>query len=177
MELYRFSLETLFYWLVAFSIYEWVTIYIIVTVSKMRGTKTPVEYYQQLPSWVAVSGDFIYSTAIFITSQLLFRWVEPIAIRYAMPKLPAFFILFLIVQWIFDLTFAQIVLHLPSTFSKYVSYFQRYIKEVTFSAAIADSIWGIGWLLFTLLLMKYVSMPIAMLILVLSLFSWLVVKW
>lgn len=176
MELYRFSLQTLFYWLVAFSIYEWVAIYVILMFSKNR-LRTPVEYYKDLPSWVAVSGDFIYTTAILLTAQFIFRWIQPFVIRYSIPKLVAFIMLAVIVQWVFDLTFAQIVLRLPSGFSKYVNYFQRYIGEVTFGAAISDSIWMIGWLLLTVVFMKYVSMPLAMLILVLSLFSWLVVKW
>jgi len=176
MELYTFSPEALFYWLVAFSVYEWFSIAVILAFSKNR-LSTPEEYYRKLPSWVAVSGDFIYTTAIFLTAQFLFKWVGPIAVRYAVPKLFAFILLAVAVQWVYDLTFAQTVLSLPSSFSKYVSYFQRYIKEVTFGAAISDSIWMVGWLLVTLFMMKYVPFHIATLILVLSLFSWLVVKW
>lgn len=173
MEIYRFSPETLLYWTVAFSIYEWIAIYTILSFSKNR-FKTPIEYYRSVPSWVAVSGDFIYTTAILITAQLVFKWVEPFATNY---KLPAFIGLAVLVQWVYDLLFAQFVLAMPSGFSKYVSYFQRYIKEVTFGAAISDSIWVIGWIVLTVLCMKYVSIPVAFLILSLSLFAWLVVKW
>jgi len=176
MELYHFSLPTLLYWLVAFSIYEWIAIWIILSFSKNRLT-TPIEYYKTLPSWVAVSGDFVYTTAILLTAQLLFRWVEPYAIRFLVPKLIAFIILAVIIQWIFDIIFAKTVLSLPSNFSKYVSYFQRYIKEVSFGAAISDSIWMIGWLLLTALFIKYVPLHIAVLVLSLSAFTWLVVKW
>ena len=176
MEIYTFSPQVLFYWLVAFSVYEWISISAILTFSKNR-LVTPEEYYRKLPSWVAVSGDFIYTTSILLTAQLLFKWIEPIVVRYAVPKLVAFIVLAVVVQWIFDLTFAQTVLALPSNFSKYVSYFQRYIKEVTLGAAISDSIWMVGWLLVTILMMKFVPLHIATLILVLSLFIWLVVKW
>ena len=176
MDLTTFSPETLFYWLVAFSVYEWMSIYVILAFSRNRLT-TPEEYYRKLPSWVAVSGDFIYTTAIFLTAQLLFKWVSPIATRYGVNKLVAFILLAVVVQWVYDLTFAQIVLGLPSGFSKYVSYFQRYIKEVTIGAAISDSIWMVGWLLVTLVMIKYVPLHIATLISVLSLFIWLVVKW
>lgn len=176
MDLYTFSPQVLFYWLVAFSVYEWLSVSVILAFSRNRLT-TPEEYYRKLPSWVAVSGDFIYTTAIFLTAQLLFKWIGPMAVRYAVPKVVAFILLAVAVQWIYDLTFAQTVLSLPSSFSKYVSYFQRYIKEVTFGAAISDSIWMVGWLLVTLFMMKYVPLHIATLILVLSLFSWLVVKW
>ena len=176
MDLTTFSPETLFYWLVAFSVYEWMSIYVILAFSRNRLT-TPEEYYRKLPSWVAVSGDFIYTTAIFLTAQLLFKWIAPLASRYGVNKLVAFILLAVVVQWVYDLTFAQIVLGLPSGFSKYVSYFQRYIKEVTIGAAISDSIWMVGWLLVTLVMIKYVPLHIATLISVLSLFIWLVVKW
>jgi len=173
MEIYRFSLETLLYWTVAFSIYEWIGIYIIRSFSKNK-FKTPVEYYRDLPSWVAVSGDYIYTTVIFLTAQIVFKWVDPFVAEY---KLIAFLGVAVAVQWIYDLLFAQFVLAMPSGFSKYVSYFQRYIKEVTFGAAIADSIWVTSWILVTVLCMKYISIPFAFLILFISLFAWLAIKW
>jgi len=135
-----------------------------------------VEYYKSLPSWVAVSGDFIYTTAILLTAQLVFKWIEPF-VSVSAYKLPAFLGVAVLTQWVYDLLFAQFVLTMPSGFSKYVSYFQRYIKEVTFGAAVSDSIWMLGWLLLTVLCMKYVSLPVALLILSLSLFAWLVTKW
>ena len=173
MEIYRFSPEILLYWTVAFSIFEWIAIYTILSFSKNR-LKTPVEYYRSLPSWVAVSGDFIYTTAILLTAQFAFKWVEPYIKLY---KFPAFLGVAIVIQWMYDLVFAQFVLALASGFSQYVSYFQRYIKEVTFGAAISDSIWMVGWLLVTLFMMRYIPVHIATLILVLSLFMWLVVKW
>lgn len=176
MELYTFSLQTLFYWLVAFSVFEWVAIYVILMFSKNK-LKTPIEYYKDLPSWVAVSGDFIYTTAILLTTQFVFRWIQPFAVRYTISPLVTFIGLAVVVQWVFDLTFAQIVLGLPSHFSKYVDYFQRYIKEVSFGAAISDSIWIFSWLLTTVLFMKFVPIHIAAIILSLSSFIWLVVKW
>lgn len=176
MELYRFSPITLFYWLTAFSVYEWLSIGVILSFSKNK-LKTPIEYYRDIPSWVAVSGDFVYTTAILLTAQLIFKWVEPYTTEWMVSKLGAFVALTVIIQWVFDLTFAQIVLALPSGFSKYVNYFQRYIGEVTLGAAISDSIWLIGWMLVTILFMKYLPLHIATLILVLSAFIWLLVKW
>ena len=176
MEIYKFSPIVLFYWLTAFSVYEWAISWVIVSFSKNR-LKTPIEYYRDLPSWVAVSGDFIYTTTILLTAQFLFRWIEPYAIAWTVPKIGAFIALIVIVQWVFDLTFAQIVLSLPSNFSKYVNYFQRYIREVTFGAAISDSIWLIGWILLTILFLKYMPLHLAMFVVTLSAFVWLVVKW
>ena len=53
MELYTFSPQVLFYWLVAFSVYEWLSVSVILAFSRNRLT-TPEEYYRKLPSWVAV---------------------------------------------------------------------------------------------------------------------------
>lgn len=177
MELYRFSPIVLFYWLAAFSIYEWIAIWVILGFSKKKGLKTPIEYYQYLPSWVAVSGDFVYTTSILLSAQFIFRYIEPYMIGWNIPKIGLFIVLMLLVQWTFDLLFAKTVLSLPSSFSKYVAYFQSYIKEVTFGAAISDSIWMIGWILLTLFFMKFVSFHMAMLIVFLSAFVWLVTKW
>lgn len=176
MEVYYFSPEVLFYWIVAFSVYEWIAISTILALSKNRFI-TPIEYYTKVPSWVAVGGDFIYTTAILLTAQFLFKWVEPFALQSNMSKLVAFILLAIAVQWVFDLVFAQSILALPSGFSQYVAYFQKYIKEVTFGAAISDSIWMVGWLLLTILFIKYIPLHIATLILSMSLFLWLVVKW
>lgn len=178
MNIYYFSPQTLFYWLVAFSIYEWVAIYIILAFSQNK-YRTPVEYYTKLPSWVSVSGDFIYSTAIFLTAQLVFKMLEQsktIKMNDNLTKVLVFLGIIIATQWIYDLTFAFIVMNIPNGFSKYVSFFQRYIKEVNFGAVISDSIWLVGWLFLTMILIQYVSLPYACLILTLSLFAWLVIK-
>lgn len=176
MELYQFSAITLFYWLAAFSVFEWIAIWVILLFSQNR-FKTPIEYYRELPSWVTVSGDFIYSTVTLLTAQLIFRWIEPFVVKMAVPKLGAFIVLMILLQFIFDLIFAKSILSLPSNFSKYVEYFQRYIAEASFGAAISDSIWIFSWLIVTVLFMKFVPIHIAAIILSLSTFIWLVVKW
>jgi hypothetical protein len=177
MEIYYFSPETLFYWIVAFSIYEWFAIYLILAFSYTYNYKTPIEYYSKLPSWVPVSGDFIYTTLILITAQIIFKRFESKISKYIKSKLLAFILVAVAVQWIFDLTFAYFVMTSPPGFSKYVSFFKKYINEASFGAVISDSIWLVGWLLLTVLCMKYVPLPVATLILSLSLFAWLVVKW
>jgi hypothetical protein len=177
MEIYYFSPQTLFYWTVAYSIYEWIAIYLIIEISRINNHKTPIRYYSILPSWVPVSGDFIYTTIILITAQILFTQFESKLDEYIKSKLLAFIVILVLVQWTFDLLFAYIVMSVPSGFSKYVSFFQSYIKEVGYGAALADSIWIVGWLLLTLLCIKYVPISVGTLIIFLSLFIWLVVKW
>lgn len=176
MEIYKFSLETLLYWIVAFSIYEWITFIFILSISKNK-FKTPIEYYRVLPSWVPVFGDFIYTTAILLTAQLALPLVTQYVKYDQKYKLAVFILLAVIIQWIYDLSFAYFITSMPAGYSKYISFFQRYIKEVGIWAAISDSIWVVGWLLLTVILMNYVSLNVATLILSLSLFLWLVVKW
>lgn len=177
MQIYYYSPETLFYWIVAYSVYEWIAIYLILWYAKAKNKKTPIEYYSVVPSWVPVAGDFLYTTAILLTAQLIFKQFESKISKYIKSKLLAFVLVAVAVQWIFDLTFAYFVTSMPPGFSKYINFFQRYIKEAKFGAVIADSIWIIGWLLLTVWFMNYVPLTVASLILTLSLFSWLVVKW
>jgi hypothetical protein len=177
MEIYYFSPQTLFYWIVAYSIYEWIAIHFILEFSKAYNQKTPIIYYTKMPSWVPVIGDFIYTTVILLVAQIIFKQFESKLSKYVKSKLLAFIGIAVAVQWIFDLAFAYIVMSMSPGFSKYVSFFQSYIKEAGFGAAVSDSIWVIGWLLVTVLCMDYVPLPVACLILSLSLFMWLVVKW
>jgi hypothetical protein len=126
-----------------------------------------------------VSGDFIYSTAIFLTAQLIFKMLEQsktIKMNDNLTKVLVFIGIIIAIQWVYDLSFAFIVMNLPNGFSKYVAFFQRYIKEVNFGAVISDSIWLVGWLLLTMFIIQYVSLPYACLILTLSLFACLVIK-
>jgi len=167
IEVYNFSIQTLYYWLVAFSLWEAV---FVVIFPKINKGKSIFEYYRKLPSWIPISGDFLYSTLIFIAAQGIFGYINPI--NY---KLPIFAFIFVALQWIFDLTYSSIILRLPSTTSQYINFFQRYIKEVGFGAAIGDSIYLLIWLFVTWLLLKYVPINIATFILIFMLFIWLVI--
>lgn len=175
MEIYRFSPHTLFYWLVSFSIFEWIAIFLILSIFK--NSKILNDYYTKIPSWVAVSGDFIYTTAILLIAQMIFQWLEPIFSKYTRYKLPIFIVIMLITQWISDLIFALFVSTRPIGFSKYTTFFQKYIKKAKFIAVIGDTIWIASWILMTVICMKYIPLHLACLILAISLFMWLVVKW
>lgn len=167
IEIYNFSIQTLYYWLVAFSIWE---AFFIILFPRIYKGKSVFEYYRKLPSWIPISGDFLYSTLILIVAQFIFKYINPI--NY---KIPIFVFILIVMQWIFDLIYSTIILNLPSTTSKYINFFQRYIKEVGFGAVISDSIYLLIWLLITWLLLKYVPINIATFILIFILFIWLVI--
>lgn len=173
MEIYQFHPTVLFYWLVAFAIWEWV--FVSVTL-KFAKTPTYQEYYTKLPSWVPVTGDFLYSTLIFLAAQWVFPVVRAL-FPVTVPSLAVFVIGFVGVQWVFDLTYGLIVSRLPSTTSRYVDFFQRYIKEFGFLAAIGDTVYGLFWIALTWLLIKYVPLSVAVFILIAAAFLWMVVKW
>jgi len=163
-----FSPQLIYYWIVAFSVWEAVSIYAIL---KVFHHETVQEYYRKIPSWVTIGGDFLYSTLIFLTALALFALVQRRAPgRFA--GLGWFALLFVATQWAYDLAFATIVLRLPKL-TRYVDYFQRYIGEVGFGAAFSDSAYLLGWLLVTWLLVKYVPLHLATYILVAMLFVWI----
>lgn len=163
-----FSPKLLYYWVVAFALWEAVSIYFILNVFRHD---TVQEYYRRIPSWVTIGGDFLYSTLIFLTALGAYA-----ALRRRAPARfahPAWFVaVFVATQWAYDLTFAAVVLRLPKL-TRYVDYFQRYIGEVGFGAAFSDSVYLVGWLLLAWLLLKVASVPVATYLLVLMLFVWI----
>jgi hypothetical protein len=170
LPIYTFHPQVLLYWLVAFAIWEWV----FVSVSlRFSTSKTFQEYYTKLPSWVPITGDFLYSTLIFLTAQ----WVFPFTRLWipSLPPLAVFLFTFVGVQWVYDLTYGFIVSRLPSHTSRYVDFFQRYMKEFGFSAAIGDTLYGLVWLGLTWLLLRYVPLSVALYILMAALFLWILV--
>lgn len=167
-----FSPQLIYYWIVAFSVWEAASIYFIL---KVFNHKTVQEYYREIPSWVTIGGDFLYSTLIFLTALALFALLQRRAPggsggRFANPLW--FVPLFVATQWAYDLAFATIILRLPKL-TRYVDYFQRYIGEVGFGAAFSDSAYVVGWLLVTWLLIKYVPLQLATYILIAMLFVWI----
>ena len=173
MEIYQFQPIVLFYWLVAFAIWEWLFVSVSLKFSK---SATYQEYYTKLPSWVPVTGDFLYSTLIFLAAQWVFPLIRPL-FPLGFSPLAIFVIGFVAVQWTFDLTYGLIVSNLPSTTSRYVDFFQRYMKEFGFLAAVGDTIYGLFWIALTWLLIKYVPLSVAVFILISAVFLWMLVKW
>jgi hypothetical protein len=177
LSLTRFHPMVLFYWTVAFAIWEW----FIFTVSPsiLYKSKPYQEYYRKLPSWVPVFGDYLYSTLIFLTTQWVFAWMAPFVASVptlsAVPPLVLFAFLFVGLQWVYDILWATIVLRLPATTSRYIDFFQRYIRQTGFAAAIGDSVYLLAWLAVAWLLIRYVPLMGAIYILVAALFLWLVI--
>jgi hypothetical protein len=165
-DLTTFSLTTLFYWTVAFTIVEVFTIFL----AQYTTRKTIAEYYRDLPKWVSVSGDYVYSTLIFLTALWVFSYVRR---NPSFSAIPWFFVIFVITQWIFDITYATIINRLPS-YTRYIDFFQRYIREVGFIAAIYDTVYNVIWLLILWFMLTYVPFKLALFILFFMIFIWIV---
>ena len=179
MELYYFSPELLFYWLVAFSVYEWISIYIILLFSNKR-FNAPVEYYSKFPSIIPVLSDFTYSTAILISGHILFKILENYKLINDYNKITKLFIFFLIIiaiQSTYDLIFAYFIYKMPIGYSKYIDLFKKYIKEASFGAVFVDTLWLILFLLTTQLFITYLPLPFATFILSMSIFLWIIIKY
>lgn len=166
-DLTVFSLTTLFYWTVAFTIVEALT---ILSFYRFAKAKTTAEYYRDLPKWVSVGGDYVYSTLIFLAALWVFSYVRTNPMFSATPW---FFVVFIATQWVFDLTYATII-QAMSAHTKYIDYFQRYIKEIGFFAALGDTIYGIIWLLILWFMLKYVPFNLALFILFFMIFIWII---
>jgi hypothetical protein len=166
-ELTVFSLTTLFYWTVAFTILEALT---ILSFYRFASAKTTAEYYRDLPKWVSVGGDYVYSTLIFLAALWVFSYVR---LNPMFATTPWFFVVFILTQWTFDLTYATIIRMIPAH-TRYIDYFQRYIKEIKFFAALGDSLYGIVWLLILWFMLKYVPFKLALFILFFMIFMWII---
>lgn len=166
-ELTVFSLTTLFYWTVAFTILETLT---ILSFYRFANAKTTSEYYRDLPKWTSVGGDYVYSTLIFLTALWVFSFVRKNPMFSATPW---FFVVFVATQWVFDLTYATIIQAIPAH-TRYINYFQRYIKEIGVFAAIGDTIYGISWLVILWFMLRYVPLKLALFILFFMLFMFII---
>ena len=166
-ELTTFSLTTLFYWTVAFTIVESFTILIF---HRYATGKTTAEYYRDLPKWVTVGGDYVYSTLIFLTALWIFSYVRR---NPSFSSIPWFFVVFIITQLVFDITYATIIQMIPAH-TRYIDYFQRYIREMGLFAALGDTLYGIAWLLILWFMLTYVPFKLALFILFFMIFIWIV---
>jgi hypothetical protein len=179
LALYRFHPMVLFYWTVAFAVWEW--LFVAVSLKMFPDVGTFQEYYRKLPSWVPISGDYLYSTLIFLSAQWVFAWMTPFVASVptlaAVPSLVLFAFLFIALQWVYDLLWATLVLALPAETSRYIHFFQRYIRQVGFSAAIGDSLYLLAWLAVAWLLLTYVPISVALYLLIAALFFWLVFRY
>jgi hypothetical protein len=166
LNIFQFNLENLYAWTAAYTILEPLSYYLIPAFSK---SKTVQEYYDstKTPVFVVVFGDYIYSTFLLLLSMIVnpILWGNTDTINI-LGWIQRFFT-FVVVQWIGDISFYNIVRNLEFH-TKYIDFFTRYGKEVSLGAPIGDSIYGFIW--FTLTQFIATSVPNVVKTILISLF-------
>jgi hypothetical protein len=83
--------------------------------------------------------------------------IIPLAWTRILPTFIVGFAVFLVIQWIGDLSWYGLLQLWPPRWSgKYIDFFRRYTSDVSISAPIGDSLYGLVWFTLTWLCMTYV---------------------
>jgi hypothetical protein len=170
MSIFRFSPDSLLAWTSAYAIWEPISYFVIRAISS---SKTVGEYYdpKRMPIPIVFFGDYIYSTFIFLIAQQLIA-------NFLGPRSSWFhaLLVFLGFQWVSDFSFYKLITAVPPA-TKYIDFFQRYTKEVSFSAILGDSAYGVVWLSLAQALETYVPKWLQITAITLFLFGTLVVSY
>jgi hypothetical protein len=171
-NIFTFSFDNLISWSSAYAIYEPITYFLIPYFFR---SKTVLEYYNpaKTPVSIVTFGDYIYSTFLLLVSQIVITsFLGSGSPTNILAWIYRFFI-FIIIQWIGDISFYQIISRLQPT-TKYIDFFQRYGKDVGLGAPIGDSLYGVGWFILYQLMASFVPTPIKMTLIVLFMFGVLI---
>jgi hypothetical protein len=144
----------------------------------LSSAKTIGEYYdpKRMPIPVVFFGDYIYSTFILLIAQQV---ISPLVGAPSFTSLPSWIhalLVFLGVQWVSDFSFYQLITRVPPA-TRYIDFFQRYTKEVSFSAILGDSAYGVVWLSLSQALATYVPAWLQVTAITLFMFGTLVVSY
>ena len=174
-SIWEFGPKSLIALTAAYAVIEPISYYLIPAISKSATVK---EYYnhKRVPFPIVASGDYLYSVVLFLVAQqvigTVFSSIAPANIGGWLLR----FLTFCGVQWTGDFTWYQIVSRLPRS-TKYIDFFQRYMKEVSSWALIGDSLYGLGWFGVAQLIASYVPMWLQIAAIVMFLFLTIVVSW
>jgi len=152
MSVWQFTSKNLLAWTAAFAMMEPVSYFVIPALSR---SKTVAEYYDPSRTSVAMVtfGDYIYSTFLYMAALTII----PIIWTRTPPTFIIGFAVFLIIQWIGDFSWYGLLQVWPERWSgKYIDFFRRYTNDVSVSAPIGDSLYGLAWFTLTWLCMTYV---------------------
>jgi hypothetical protein len=142
MSIWQLSSRSLLAWAAAFAIIEPVSYFVIPATSS---SKAVADYYNIKKTSVpkVVFGDFMYSTFLYMVTLGVLEFVFP---NTAVTWITGFLV-FMIVQWIGDLSwFAIITYLLPDRWvNEYVNFFRRYGGEISLFAPLGDSLYGLVW--------------------------------
>jgi hypothetical protein len=139
-NLTKFSLNNILVWIVAFCIMEFPMRYFYLNI--VGGNNVKKWYnFKDFNIYNVIAGDLFYVLVGIIISYKIYKYLfknEDNIIK--------FFIIFLVVQIVGDLTFYTIVSNLPSKYdNKWVKFFKNYGKTAGLYAVIGDSIYILVW--------------------------------
>jgi len=153
MSVWQLTPQSLLAWTASFAVMEPISYFVIPALSR---SKTVAEYYDPSRTSVAMVtfGDYIYSTFLYMAALTII----PIFWTRTPPTFIIGFAVFLIIQWIGDFSWYGLLQVWPERWSgKYIDFFRRYTNDVSVSAPIGDSLYGLAWFTLTWLCMMYVS--------------------
>lgn len=149
-NLTKFSLNNILVWIVAFCIMEFPMRYFYLYI--VGGDNVKKWYnFKDFNIYNVIAGDLFYVLVGIIISYKIYKYLfknEDNIIK--------FFIIFLVVQIVGDLTFYTIISNLPSKYdNKWVKFFKNYGKTAGLYAIIGDSIYILVWTIIAYLIRNF----------------------
>ena len=143
----NFSLHNILVWIVAFAIIEFPMRYFFLNIVGGENTKKWYDF-KHFNIYNVIAGDLFYVLIGIIISYRIYNYYfknENNIIK--------FFIIFLIVQIIGDLTFYTIISNVPNKYdNKWTKFFKNYGKTAGLYAVIGDSLYIAVWTLIAFLI-------------------------
>lgn len=136
-DLFIFRSENLWYWTVAFMIFEYP-----LSLFYKAASESATEWYSEFPIWQILLGDYTYTTVGLILAQKLYEYV----VKYSkiiqpendIQKIITFLLLFTAVQWTGDFTFSQVI-HSITPNTNFIQFFQKYAKKAGWGGLLGDT--------------------------------------
>ena len=146
-NLTKFNLHNILVWIVAFAIIEFPMRYFFLNIIGGENTKKWYDF-KHFNIYNVIAGDLFYVLIGIIISYRIYNYYfknENNIIK--------FFIIFLIVQIIGDLTFYTIISNVPNKYdNKWTKFFKNYGKTAGLYAVIGDSLYIAVWTLIAFLI-------------------------
>ena len=146
----NFSLHNILVWIVAFAIIEFPMRYFFLNIVGGENTKKWYDF-KHFNIYNVIAGDLFYVLIGIIISYRIYNYYfknENNIIK--------FFIIFLIVQIIGDLTFYTIISNVPNKYdNKWTKFFKNYGKTAGLYAVIGDSLYIAVWTLIAFLIKNF----------------------
>lgn len=149
-NLTKFSLHNILVWIVAFAIIEFPMRYFFLNIVGGENTKKWYDF-KHFNIYNVIAGDLFYVLIGIIISYRIYHYYfknENNIIK--------FFIIFLIVQIIGDLTFYTIISNVPNKYdNKWTKFFKNYGKTAGLYAVVGDSLYIAVWTLIAFLIKNF----------------------